>query len=184
MIAVGLQYATRFYSLWQRTTDYDRARGHRWYSDAEEIVSSIAAASRHTVKEVAFAMAALSQEMAWERNIALCLTMAMSHRFQNPGTLKLVATRAWDCLQGNFDSLIGPKVNAFALNLTGDRQAVTIDRHMIRAATGKLLRAEGAFYDLLAEGLRVAAVSVGWSPREFQAVLWLAQREKQHPLPL
>lgn len=79
----------------------------------------------------------------------------------------------------------GPKVSAFARALHdpsrtppgGDPQAVVLDRHMARVFTGRasLTRRE---YDFLANRVRALAARLGETPRDVQAAIWLAQRER------
>jgi hypothetical protein len=71
----------------------------------------------------------------------------------------------------------GDKVRAFWANLIGSRYAVTIDTWAQRAAIGRMAeQPKGGKYARLAAAYVTAAHMVGWTPREFQAAIWLATR--------
>jgi len=81
------------------------------------------------------------------------------------------------CGEAPLDVLGGDKVRNFFRNLTGDWEAVTIDRHAISitgftsksADTGKLT---SGVYSRLAFAFSSAAKSIGIAPAECQALTW------------
>jgi hypothetical protein len=71
-------------------------------------------------------------------------------------------------------------VNAFARNIAGDWNEVTIDMWAFRAACGdlaieKYLARKGA-YETVAEAYRIAAKKFGIAPAQMQAIVWVAIR--------
>ena len=75
------------------------------------------------------------------------------------------------------EPLSGPKVSAFAANLTGDFQAVTIDVWVLRyyGLSGSIT---GKRYAELADRIRREAREHGYQPAEFQAIIWTIIRKQ------
>lgn len=72
--------------------------------------------------------------------------------------------------------LRGPKCTAFYRNLTGDPDAVTIDVWAARAVGLARAPESPAAYERVAEHYREAARRVGETPRDLQAIVWVALR--------
>lgn len=74
-----------------------------------------------------------------------------------------------------------PKTRAFAQNLMGDMQPVTVDSIMAQLATGEPTRSDVPLplYKVIESAVQRVANMLGWQPAETQALLWtLARREK------
>lgn len=86
--------------------------------------------------------------------------------------------KAWRILAGETPTSLcrGPKVEAMAANLLGDLSAVTVDRHIVRVATGSDRRqVSPARARKIAGSLRLLAAIRGVAPAELQAALWVAR---------
>ena len=92
------------------------------------------------IKRLAYATAALSNNMTWESNIALAEQVAfdVSRGIPANGHWAMCLDKATRILRnGDFAALSGPKVEPFARALLGDQNAAVIDRWMWRAAFGE-----------------------------------------------
>jgi thermostable 8-oxoguanine DNA glycosylase len=86
-------------------------------------------------------------------------------------------TMAQNSLLFGFDALKGQKTNAFARNIAGDTNAVTIDVWMIRAAGFDAAKGVNkSEYNLLADCVRDVAAAFGLSPAVMQALIWIVAR--------
>jgi hypothetical protein len=159
------------------------AREAPWYAQEGERLRAIARAHGLPERRVIDAAAVLSPAMRWEdlmaRLPAFCAARSAGlpcPRF--PGYGRNVR-RAWDIL-GGVGAPSGPKVSRFARNLAGDETPVTVDRWAARAA-GLPESGGRAWYRELEEAYRAAAETVGLPPSRFQAVVWLAVRDRVIP---
>lgn len=163
------------------------ARGRRWYPLASTLVDAIAEWSTVDRDRVAAAMAALSPRNPWNWNVAD--TAAFSAAAGAGETVRPRATtfsqnadRAWAIVTGR-----GPltesddwtttalKVRSFVANILGDTNAVTVDVWAIRVATvgGQSEVRNDGQYRAIADAYRSAAVILGETPRDLQAITWL-----------
>lgn len=173
--------ANRIRATYQRATPADAEAGARWYSEGESLINELAVEHRLTREAVAAVVAHLSPRTTWGRNVE--------------GARKLLATgEAPGCLRSNVDraltaldaadplaTLNGPKTYRFALNLLGDREAVTVDVWAVRVALGDREDAERVLgwvgiYDAIEHAYRVAAQYVGVDPTTMQATTWVVAR--------
>lgn len=176
----GLTHETivrRILRTFDRATSADVEAGARWYDEAGELAASLAGRHHLQVDEVAGVIAALSPRTSWSRNVA--------------GTVALLedgddAARAMGCIGANVDRAVavldgvplnGPKTRAFAANIAGDREAVTVDVWAMRVADldENLLSRKGA-YDAVADAYRAAARRRGVDPATMQATTWVVAR--------
>ncbi len=75
----------------------------------------------------------------------------------------------------------GPKVNAFAQNLGGHLDAVTIDAHASQAAFNDVTFRKNLRwmpYSILADAYRDVARTVGLAPCDLQAILWVTWKRR------
>jgi hypothetical protein len=75
-----------------------------------------------------------------------------------------------------FGALNGKKTNAFARNIAGDLNAVTIDAWMLRPFGMKSVSVRN--YRILSEAIRTVAAESGMTPADMQALLWIRIRGK------
>jgi len=154
--------------------------GALWYRQALDSITDTATLYGMTPDAVAGIVAALSPRMRWEANIADAVRI-ISGRGQ-VRALGRNAVKARRILAGEDwrDVLLGPKVRAFAANLSGDMQEVTVDVWMARALTGGALsepRSDGDYREM-ARAVRAVAGEYGLPPAVLQAVAWTAVRKK------
>lgn len=130
----------------------DYAAAADWWDEARRDIAALAAESGDEFERVVYAVAAASPGVPWRaclQNVRVLI--AARDRGDDlpsgPGCGLEIASgrrhiaKAWAILRGADVSICrGPKVSAFAANLLGDLTAVTVDRHITRAATGADLR--------------------------------------------
>lgn len=119
------------------STDTDRSDGMHWYDYARDFAASLDS----DVNRAAGVIAALSPQQAWPTNKSMAAQFYNGRRDVHTGDNVRKAERI---LNGEtpLDVLGGPKVRAFYLNIMDidSTEAVTIDRHAIMIAEGRLLR--------------------------------------------
>jgi hypothetical protein len=94
-----------------------------------------------------------------------------------PPTLTNNINMAYAAMTLGFDALNGRKTNAFARNIAGDKDAVTIDVWMIRAAGMDANKGvNDTEYRILAEVVRELAANRGMYPATAQALIWIIVR--------
>lgn len=84
---------------------------------------------------------------------------------------------AYAAMTLGFDALNGRKTNAFARNIAGDKDAVTIDVWMIRAAGMDAAKGvNDTEYRILAEVVKELAADRNMYPATAQALIWIIVR--------
>ena len=136
----------------------DRAEGLFWYNRAWNLALEL---DPINPKRAVAVMAVLSPRVRWDRNMYLARkayamhgaaflhsSWGMPNPFRSPqmfsvgfGCLGNSAQKAFRILAGEdiFTVMSGEKVNAFYNNICGDDDYVTVDRHAIDIAVGKVL---------------------------------------------
>jgi hypothetical protein len=165
-------------------TPDDVAEGRLWWVRARDEVAWLAEFYGLPFERVAYAAAALSPGLRWEATLDTLRMLLDAHAAGAPmprsvGHLTFGhrdREKAWGILAGGASTLCrGPKVEAVAANLLGDLNAVAVDRHIVRAATGSDRRqVSPATTAKIAGALRLLAAIRGMRPAELQAALWVA----------
>jgi hypothetical protein len=155
--------------------------GRNWYPDAGSIAADIAESTGYRIDTVAAVIAALSPQTRWSINILAAQAICDGNHARYPSMLGSNHARALAVLGSDNPTAMlgnGPKVNAFAENILGDPDTVTIDSWAVRAALGTtttpldvILKRVGV-YDDLASCYRAAARIVGERPCDLQAIVW------------
>lgn len=166
----------RILRTFDRATKSDVESGARWYDEAGDLATELAARNGRSVEQAAAVIAALSPRTTWARNIAGAV-MLMDEDQVLAGLIGRNVETARKALDDGFDALGGPKTNAFARNIAGDREAVTVDVWAARVADldEELLSRKGA-YDAVAHAYRLAARRRGVDPATMQATTWIVAR--------
>lgn len=173
----------RIMRAWECADCATRAAGASWYLTARVHADTIAESAGIPVEYAAAVITHLSPRTSWARNVA--------------GAYALVETgHAPSCIEGNQNraraalasdaplDTFGPaasKTHAFALNILGDTDAVTVDVWAYRVAMGnhddceKILARKGT-YDAIAHAYRLAARRAGVTPAVMQATTWIVAR--------
>lgn len=179
----------RILRTFDRATTSDLEDGARWYDVAGNLASDLAIHSTQwgtvTPRTAAAVIAQLSPRTTWQRNVAAATALIYGSEddARQVGAIGANIDRAVAALlagadgQDAIDTINGPKTNAFARNIAGDREAVTVDVWAARVADldETLLGRKGA-YDAVAHAYRVAARRRGVDPTTMQAVTWIVAR--------
>lgn len=157
-------------------TEIDRfSYAASWYQEASEYI----AAKYEYPRLFACLLAATSPRVKIARNWRVAnmiyrkwttghgLDLSQSMRTHHPNIKRAIRN----------EPLSGPKVSAFAANLTGDFQAVTIDVWVMRyyGLSGSIT---GKRYAELADRIRYEARKYGYQPAEYQAIIWTIVRKQ------
>ena len=153
--------------------------GMNWYANVRESAHEMAAEFDTDYETVAYVLAATSPRTMWSFNVKH--TRAILAGEDTPsGALGTNDARGRAVLDYGLSKIgNGPKVNAFARNIAGDENAVTIDMWAFAAACGDLpasILARRGVYEMVADAYRIAARKFGISPAQMQAVVWVAIR--------
>jgi len=176
LIAIGNQLTTE-----------EVAAGVGWYPLAARTARRLGRRYGTTFHRSAGIIAAMSPRQSWTGNITLAEKVLST---REPHGLPICRKRVVPILAGHrpIDALaptgVSQKVYWFYRAITGDQNAVVIDRWAMRAAMGrhdateadvKVLDRVGV-YEMVADAYRKVAPLFGMTPREFQAAVWVHVR--------
>lgn len=179
----------RILRTFDRATVSDVEAGAQWYSEAGQLAADLAIHSNNwgtvSPRTAAAVIAQLSPRTTWTRNVqaATALIHGDETDAREVGAIGANVERAAVALAAGstggdaIDTINGPKTNAFARNIAGDTEAVTVDVWAARVADldETLLGRKGA-YDAVAHAYRVAARRRGVTPTTMQATTWIVAR--------
>lgn len=170
---------TTLLALYDGATDDQRDRGRRWYPTARRVLARDARQYGTTTARAVAVFAITSPDtqlltnLRWTRQALASRGAAKVGRYPGrmvPAVRNALASRR----PGKYAT--GPKVAPFYRAILGDTDALVLDRWALRVATGddrptaQNRRTADAAY-------REAAALRGESPRDFQAITWIAARE-------
>lgn len=174
-------------TLGNALTTEEVAAGVGWYPLASRTARRLSYRYGTTYHRAAGVIAATSPRQTWAGNITLAeRTLAEGNPQGLPASRRWVAS----IFAGRRPTSVFPhkatsqKVYWFYRAITGDQNAVVLDRWAFRAAIGlhsateadiKSLERVG-IYDMTAEAYRKVAPMFNLSPREFQAAIWVHVR--------
>jgi hypothetical protein len=169
-------------NTFRRATPADIAAGARWYADGEAFIERLAAQHGLTRETVGAVVSHLSPRTPWARNVEGAVNLLATG--SAPGCMGENVKRARKALASDdpIGTLNGPKTRRFALNLLGDREAVTVDVWAARVALGdraddyELILDRVGAYDAIEHAYRVAARRLGLDPVTVQATTWIVAR--------
>ena len=164
-------------------TTYEVIAGMGWYRGAENLARRLAYRYGCTKHQAAGVIAAMSPNQTWANNIR----MAEEALAGNPRGFASAVARVKRILAGG--SIIGTfpeptgkshKIREFYRAISGNPNAVVIDRWALRAAWGnhadiKNLERVGV-YHMVADCYREVAEMFDMTPRDFQAAVWIHVR--------
>lgn len=168
----------RILAIFDRATPADIEAGAQWYGAASEIARDMSDASGYSFVRCCGILAALSPRTPWGRNVSLAWAFVTGA--ENGSGLRANWSAAIRVRDGGV--LYGPKTLAFAANIAGDRDAVTVDVWAVRAALGsRVMDPEAALarkgvYSEIAAAYRAAAALRGVDPTTMQATVWVVVR--------
>lgn len=166
---------------WEAASAQDKAAGLLWYLEAGQYAQDMADAFGISRAHAAVAIAHLSPRTNWQANKAAAYALVRGKHGKPAGIIGSNWSRAEASLESPnpIATLRGKKTHAFALNILGDEDAVTIDVWAMRVALGEAnetgLARVGA-YEALEHVYRLAAKRVGVSPAVMQATTWIVAR--------
>lgn len=174
-------YVDNILAVWDRATPAVREAGATWYGEAREAALTLAAQSGRSLDCAAAVIAHMSPRTTWARNVAGAAAVLLTG--EAPGCIGANVARALAAVESDdpLSTINGPKTRAFAANILGDTDAVTVDVWALRIATGthtadeKILSRKGG-YATVAAAYREAAALVGVSPATMQAATWIVAR--------
>ena len=165
-------------------TTYEVIAGTGWYRGAENLARRLAHKYGCTKHQAAGVIAAMSPNQTWANNII----MAEHALAGNPRGFSSAVARVKRILAGGsiIDTFPEPtgnshKIREFYRAMTGNPNAVVIDRWALRAATKKSwadvhdLQRIGV-YVMIADCYREVARMFDMDPRDFQAAVWIHVR--------
>ncbi len=153
--------------------------GMNWYATVRTMAWELAAEYRVDYETVAYVIAATSPRTMWSFNVKHARAILAGEEMPS-GALKANHARGVAVYNYGIRHIgNGPKVNAFARNIVGDEDCVTIDMWAFLAACGDLpafMLARRGSYEMVSDAYRIAAEKFGISPAQMQAVVWVAIR--------
>ena len=168
--------------VWNTANDEIIESGTNWYSEAESIVISLSEESGYSKEHVAAVIAHLSPRTTWKRNIEGAIALILNGKKGN-GIMSSNFNRALNALNSNdpIATLNGPKTKRFALNILGDRNAVTVDVWAMRVALSGIEYKDSdlgrvGVYDAIENAYRIAAKRFNVDASTMQAVTWVMIR--------
>lgn len=197
----------RILTMFDLATAADIESGATWYgSDAAALVSDLAHVGGVSRETAAAVLSKLSPRTTWGRNVAAATALLGAYGRGEGIDAACEAARAVGAMNANVlgaraavvayvngqDPLLtfgatAPKTGAFARNLLGDRDAVTVDVWAARIALvpswsrgqetdADLILSRAGVYGALAHAYRVAARRRGVDPTTMQATTWVVVR--------
>ena len=145
-----------------------------WYDEAHAIAKSMSDLSGLSIEKCASILAAFSPRERWNTNVKYA---NMFINGGNPPTLTNNINMAYGAMVHGFNALNGLKTNSFARNIAGDKDAVTIDVWMIRAAGMDANKGvNDSQYRILSEIVKELAADRRMYPATAQALIWIIVR--------
>lgn len=162
---------------YDRATADERLAGRQWYPRARQYAEAIAGAADITDARAAALLAAVSPRVPWGRAVTLAFNAAHGLPV---GHFRAVRHKVDRLMSGHpIPDVLGtsPKCLAFAQNIIGMTDPVTVDVHMWRAAG---IAPSPGRYERVADAVRDAAAMVGETARDMQAIVWIVERGGAH----
>ena len=174
------------YSL---ATADDIVRGRQWYPLAHGIVREWSDTFGRSIANVACIVAALSPQNEWSRNLIQAADILQGNNPSIGGidaNIRKAQSIARDLATDTIDYFpSGFKVRAFACNLAGDNQIVTVDTHALQIVAAdpiaRLTIRSWAQYADIVGAYTDTARKLGLEPATLQAITWCAWKRLYAP---
>lgn len=175
--AVRATAVERFIGLLGQATVADLNAANAWYAEAGTFADSLRSTTGWNMEVAASVVSAFSPRVTWAHNKAKAAQYAQGIA---PKGLRSHVVAADRCVVAGFAGLRGPKTNAFARAIAGDRNAVVVDVWMCRAAGLGKDAPNATEYRAIADAIRAIACTptVCMEPATLQAMLWIIVRGK------
>lgn len=164
---------TRYLDAILEATPKHYMQAATWYHDAQSLAIQFASRYEITLDAAACVIASFSPRTRWSQNI---LNAEMFLNNESVPALGNNIRMARNSLFETFDALKGRKTNAFARNIAGDLNVVTIDVWMIRAAGYNRADANKSMYELMSSVIVDMAAELEIAPAQLQALIWIMVR--------
>ena len=159
-------------SILQSATPEQREQARTWYPSARVQAHGLSAVTNWTLEQSSAVIAAYSPRVSWAHNVRLAWNHALGMEVR---CLSASIRRAENASRHGFHGLgNGMKVNAFARNIAGIHDDVTIDTWMLRPFG--LKAANKSNYRTLANAVRQLAHRDNIPASEMQALIWIIVR--------
>lgn len=145
----------------------------QWYMGAQFIAQSIAGANGLSLEQSASIISALSPRKSWSMNIAQAIDFAAG---KPVATMRQQLKTADKARQDGFAALNGLKTSAFARNIAGDTESVTVDVWMCKAAGLQTHKPNKTQYREIERACQLLALEMGLQPATLQALIWIRIR--------
>lgn len=180
------RYRANLRRAFARATDADKREGVAWYPTAQAGCDTWANGFSLDSRTIACVIAAISPQCDWTSNLRIAFEVLAGQALVTGGALRVNVEKARAILEDKAVTLDryfknGPKVTAFAANLSGDARAVTVDQHAVQAAMNNPTWSHGVkpnVYAIVADCYRTVADELGLRPCDFQAIIWCAWKRR------
>lgn len=163
----------RFKDIVESATLSETMQAATWYSEAQDIARELSIRYGEPLDRVACVIAAFSPRTTWAKNVVNAQNFLAGEPVP---TLTNNLNMARNGLRDGFSALKGRKTNAFAHNIAGFMNYVTVDVWMIRAAGYDRLDANKGMYDLISDVIVDLATAYHVQPAQMQALIWIVVR--------
>jgi hypothetical protein len=171
-------------------TEEDVRDGRAWYPGMLSVMAAHANDTGLSVAQCAAVYAACSINTGWAQNLrngagALADFAAGREPFANGGTLGMIIDKVRRIIAGeDIDATLSAdpnnlKIRSFTRNMSGNYDAVTVDRWAMRVAYATIDNGyvpTGAEYQTIADAYRTVAAEFGETPADTQAITWCVIR--------
>lgn len=182
------EYAINIRLVLRAATVRQTIEGTQWYAYAEQFAERVAIATGISKKQAAYVIAALSNNVSWEKQLdhTIPLVLAALDGLPMPGPFiggcKKIAQQI--ICEKDYNALRGPKVTVFARNILGDYSGVTVDRWALRVALGRFTDDDetkkwvrpGKRRALIEAAYHLVADQESIAPAILQAITWTVIR--------
>lgn len=180
-------------AVYSRATAEETARGNAWYPTAARGCEVWSQAHGIDARTVASVIAALSPQCEWTMNLRHALNMLSGDNLPIAGPSQPLQANVRKARAILLDGALSPdayfiegfKVKAFARNLQGDANAVTVDTHAGQIALADVTATPSlshlSTYGPFADAYRKAARVAGVAPSAMQAITWLTWKRLYAP---
>jgi len=176
---------TKFQAIANQATLDQLTAAQEWYEEARDLAVDMTELGDITFDQACCIIATYSIKQRWERNEELALRFAQGERgLPAMGAVNRIADNVM-AFDDPYAALNGQKTNAFAHNIAGDLEAVTIDVWMLKASevdhkkspSRKLyIEISESVVEASLEGIDFGSGKVFLKPAQYQALVWIIIR--------
>lgn len=175
----------KFTDIANNPTTAQMSAAQSWYDEANDLAYSLTELGDLDFDQACCIIAAFSIRQRWSKNVELATRFAQGERnLPALGTVNRIAENVV-AFDDPYTALNGQKTNAFAHNIAGDLDAVTVDVWMLKAAGEDHTKSPNKTkYNAISDAIRIAAANgvqvknrrVYLKPAQYQALVWIIIR--------